>query len=84
MPVRVGINGFGRTGRATFRAAHERDTATEWAGINDVMDIEMLAHLLRHAGGIGGAHQRRLDVRVRTEAVASADGRIAAPTHRHR
>jgi glyceraldehyde 3-phosphate dehydrogenase len=48
MPVRVGINGFGRTGRATFRAAHERGDAIEWAGINDVMDIEMLAHLLRH------------------------------------
>ncbi len=48
MPVRVAINGFGRTGRATFRAAHERDAAIEWAGINDVMDIEMLAHLLAH------------------------------------
>ena len=48
MPVRVGINGFGRIGRATFRAAHERGAAIEWAGINDVMDIEMLAHLLRH------------------------------------
>ena len=48
MSVRVGINGFGRTGRATFRSAHERGAAIEWAGINDVMDIEMLAHLLRH------------------------------------
>jgi glyceraldehyde 3-phosphate dehydrogenase len=48
MPVRVGINGFGRTGRATFRSAHERGAAIEWVGINDVMDIEMLAHLLRH------------------------------------
>jgi glyceraldehyde 3-phosphate dehydrogenase len=48
MPVRVGINGFGRTGRATFRSADERGAAIEWAGINDVMDIEMLAHLLRH------------------------------------
>ena len=48
MPVRVGINGFGRTGRATFRAAHERGAAMEWAGVNDVMDIQMLAHLLRH------------------------------------
>jgi glyceraldehyde 3-phosphate dehydrogenase len=48
MPVRVGINGFGRTGRATFRAAHECGAAIEWAGINDVMDIEMLAHLVRH------------------------------------
>jgi glyceraldehyde 3-phosphate dehydrogenase len=48
MPVRVGINGFGRTGRATFRAAHECGAPIEWAGINDVMDIPMLAHLLRH------------------------------------
>ena len=48
MPVRVGINGFGRTGRATFRAAHEGGADIEWAGINDVMDVQMLAHLLRH------------------------------------
>jgi glyceraldehyde 3-phosphate dehydrogenase len=48
MSVRVGINGFGRTGRATFRAAHDSGAAIEWAGINDVMDVEMLAHLLRH------------------------------------
>jgi glyceraldehyde 3-phosphate dehydrogenase len=48
MSVRVGINGFGRTGRATFRAAHESGAAIEWAGINDVMDLPMLAHLLRH------------------------------------
>src|SRR6476619_6036916 len=48
MSTRIGINGFGRTGRATFRAAHEGGAAIEWAGINDVMDVEMLAHLLRH------------------------------------
>jgi len=48
MTVKVGINGFGRTGRATFRAAHEQSAGIEWVGINDVMDIEMLAHLLRH------------------------------------
>ncbi|MGZ8513240.1 MAG: type I glyceraldehyde-3-phosphate dehydrogenase [Candidatus Limnocylindria bacterium] len=48
MTVRVGINGFGRTGRATFRAAHESGAAIEWAGINDVMDLQMLAQLLRH------------------------------------
>ena len=43
-----GINGFGRTGRATFRAAYDQGADLEWVGINDVMDIEMLAHLLRH------------------------------------
>jgi len=48
MPTRVAINGFGRTGRATFRAASDQGADLEWVGINDVMDIEMLAHLLRH------------------------------------
>ena len=32
MAVRVAINGMGRTGRAAFRAAHERGLEIEWAG----------------------------------------------------
>ena len=48
MSPRVAINGFGRTGRAAFRAAHQRQLDLEWAGINDLMDRDMLAHLLRH------------------------------------
>jgi glyceraldehyde 3-phosphate dehydrogenase len=48
MTARVGINGFGRTGRATFRAAYEQSADVQWVGINDVMDLRMLAHLLRH------------------------------------
>ena len=32
MSVRVGINGFGRTGRAMFRAAHEQGADIEWVG----------------------------------------------------
>jgi glyceraldehyde 3-phosphate dehydrogenase len=48
MAVRVAINGFGRTGRAAFRAAHERGADIEWVAINDVAEPAMLAHLLRH------------------------------------
>ena len=48
MSTRIGINGFGRTGRAMFRSAHEQGADLEWVGINDVMDVEMLAHLLHH------------------------------------
>ena len=48
MAVRVAINGFGRTGRAAFRAAHERGADIEWVAINDVADPAMLAQLLRH------------------------------------
>ena len=31
-----------------FRSAHEQGADLEWVGINDVMDVQMLAHLLRH------------------------------------
>jgi glyceraldehyde 3-phosphate dehydrogenase len=44
----VGINGFGRVGRAAFRAAYERDLELEWVGINDLADPEALAHLLNY------------------------------------
>ncbi|HUI37396.1 MAG TPA: glyceraldehyde 3-phosphate dehydrogenase NAD-binding domain-containing protein, partial [Gaiellaceae bacterium] len=47
MGVRVAINGFGRVGRAAFRAAHERDADLEFVAINDLADGAQLAHLLR-------------------------------------
>jgi glyceraldehyde 3-phosphate dehydrogenase len=53
MGVRVGINGFGRTGRAAFRASMERGAEIEWTGINDVMGVEMAAALLRHDSTYG-------------------------------
>ena len=48
MGVRVGINGFGRIGRNVFRAAHERNADIEWVGVNDLVDSETLAHLLKY------------------------------------
>jgi glyceraldehyde 3-phosphate dehydrogenase len=48
MSIRVAINGFGRTGRAAFRAAHESGAEIEWVAINDVADPAMLAHLLKY------------------------------------
>ncbi len=48
MTVRLGINGFGRVGRCAFRSAYESGAEIEWAGINDVADVETLAYLLRH------------------------------------
>jgi glyceraldehyde 3-phosphate dehydrogenase len=45
--VRVAINGFGRTGRAAFRAAYERGADIEWVAINDIAEPAMLAQLLR-------------------------------------
>ena len=46
MPVRVAINGFGRTGRAMFRAAREQGADIQWAGINDIMGAAAVAQLL--------------------------------------
>ncbi|HEY6113111.1 MAG TPA: type I glyceraldehyde-3-phosphate dehydrogenase, partial [Gaiellaceae bacterium] len=48
MSIRVAINGFGRTGRAAFRAAFESGADIEWVAINDVADPVMLAHLLKY------------------------------------
>jgi glyceraldehyde 3-phosphate dehydrogenase len=48
MAVRVAINGFGRTGRAAFRAAYEREADIEWVAINDIAEPAMLAQLLKY------------------------------------
>jgi glyceraldehyde 3-phosphate dehydrogenase (phosphorylating) len=53
MPVRVGINGFGRIGRNVFRAAYERGADLEWVGINDLVDPATIAHLLKYDSTYG-------------------------------
>jgi glyceraldehyde 3-phosphate dehydrogenase len=45
--IRVGINGFGRIGRITFRAILNRDDMDVIA-INDLLDVEHLAYLLKY------------------------------------
>ena len=45
--IRVGINGFGRIGRITFRAILMRDDI-EVVAINDLLDVEHLAYLLKY------------------------------------
>ncbi|WP_019027927.1 type I glyceraldehyde-3-phosphate dehydrogenase [Colwellia piezophila] len=47
MKIKVGINGFGRIGRFVFRAAADRDDI-EVVGINDLMDIEYMAYMLKY------------------------------------
>jgi glyceraldehyde 3-phosphate dehydrogenase (phosphorylating) len=48
MSARIAINGFGRVGRMTFRAAYERGLDVEWVAINDLADAATLAHLLKY------------------------------------
>jgi glyceraldehyde 3-phosphate dehydrogenase len=53
MPVRVGINGFGRIGRNVFRAAYERGADIEWLAVNDLVDPKTIAHLLKYDSTYG-------------------------------
>src|SRR5210317_2086560 len=49
MAIRVGINGFGRIGRMVFRAiAQEFNQEIEVVGINDLLDAEYLAYMLKY------------------------------------
>ncbi|MGH2834969.1 MAG: type I glyceraldehyde-3-phosphate dehydrogenase [Solirubrobacteraceae bacterium] len=77
MPVRVGINGFGRIGRNVFRAAMAREDsgAIEWVAANDLTDCRTLAHLLKYDSILGPYPG---EVRMRDEHTIVVDGRALA------
>ena len=56
MAIRVGINGFGRIGRLTFRAIQEKYGASgevEVVALNDLTDAHTNAHLLKYDSNYG-------------------------------
>ncbi len=71
MPVRVAINGFGRIGRSVMRAAHEGNADIEVVAVNDLVDPNTLAHLLRYDSVFGRF----------PAPVAAADGAIQVDGH---
>jgi len=48
MTIKVGINGFGRIGRMAFRAAAKDFQNIEVVAINDLLDPEYLAYMLKY------------------------------------
>ena len=52
MPIKVGINGFGRIGRNLYRAAMG-DPDIEFVAANDITDPKTLAHLLKYDSILG-------------------------------
>ncbi|HSH72015.1 MAG TPA: type I glyceraldehyde-3-phosphate dehydrogenase [Methylophilaceae bacterium] len=48
MTIKVGINGFGRIGRMVFRAAIKDFTDIEVVAINDLLEPDYLAYMLKH------------------------------------
>jgi glyceraldehyde 3-phosphate dehydrogenase (phosphorylating) len=70
MPVKVGINGFGRIGRNVVRAALHNSNI-EFVAANDLTDTKTLAHLLKYDSILGPLHA---EVRAEPDAIV-VDGR---------
>src|SRR4051794_14788436 len=62
MPVRVGINGFGRIGRNVLRAGLAKETDVDWVAVNDITDNATLGHLFKY-DSILGPYQGSVEVR---------------------
>lgn len=65
MAVKVGINGFGRIGRAVLRASLG-DADLDFVGVNDLTDTRTLAHLFKYDSVMGNLEQE----------ITSGDGSI--------
>ncbi len=76
MAIKVGINGFGRIGRLVFRAACGRKDI-EVVGINDLLDAEYMAYMLRY-DTVHGRFQGTVDVKDGKLVVNGQEIRITA------
>jgi len=70
MPVKVGINGFGRIGRNILRASLG-DREIEFVAVNDITDSLTLAHLLKYDSILGNLPNKV----THTEDSIAVDGR---------
>ena len=59
--IKIGINGFGRIGRIVFRETYNRDNV-EVAAINDLLEVEHLAYLLKY-DSVHGRFNEKVEVR---------------------
>ncbi len=69
MPIKVGINGFGRIGRNIVRAALGNKNV-QFVAVNDITDAKTLAHLLKYDSILGNLHNHV----THTEDSISVDG----------
>src|SRR5438067_10321543 len=65
MPVKVGINGFGRIGRNVVRVALH-NPEIEFAAVNDLTDTKTLAHLTKYDSVLGPLKE---DVRINGDSI---------------
>lgn len=72
MPIKVGINGFGRIGRNVVRAGLN-NPELEFVAANDLTDTKTLAHLLKYDSILG---QLKHEVRAEGDYVVVGDKKI--------
>src|SRR6056300_647522 len=76
MAIRIGINGFGRIGRLVFRSAMKQSDVTV-VGINDLLEIEHLAYLLKY-DSVHGKYDGTIEVSGKILIVDGQNIRITA------
>ncbi len=74
--LKIGINGFGRIGRIAFRVAASRPEI-EIVGINDLLDVEHLAYLLKY-DSVHGRFDGTVDIKNGNLVVNGNEIRITA------
>jgi glyceraldehyde 3-phosphate dehydrogenase len=72
MPIKVGINGFGRIGRNVVRAGLH-NPAVEFVAANDLTDTKTLAHLFKYDSTLGTLKE---EVRAEGDYVVVGDKKI--------
>jgi glyceraldehyde 3-phosphate dehydrogenase len=72
--IKIGINGFGRIGRMVFRAAFVNFDDVEIVGINDLLEPDYLAYMLKY-DSVHGVFKGQVSVQGKSLIVASYDGK---------
>jgi glyceraldehyde 3-phosphate dehydrogenase len=72
MPIKVGINGFGRIGRNVIRAGMNHP-GIEFVAANDLTDTKTLAHLLKYDSILGPLHA---DVKIDGDSIVIEGKRL--------
>ncbi len=77
MTIKIGINGFGRIGRMVFRAAVQNFQDIEVVGINDLLEPDYLAYMLKY-DSVHGRFQGQVSVDGNTLVVNGKKIRLTA------
>ena len=77
MSIKIGINGFGRIGRMVFRAAIENFKDIQIVGINDLLEPDYLAYMLKY-DSVHGRFKGEIEVQGHTLIVNGQSIRLTA------